>query len=118
MILNDRWINQSKKLLKTLEKLSSKKAKDRLEVVNSMIFSLNALERSIHGWKSWVLSLPLMSKFTEEELKAMDDGLRKRIHSFINYDIEITKKHKEKIPKITIIRRKNNEREDASGIYV
>ena len=118
MILTDRWINQSEKLLKTLENLSAKKARDRLEVVNSMIFALNALERSVHGWKSWILNLPLMSRFTEGELKAMEEGLRKRIQTFINYDVEITKRHKDKIPHITVISQKKKEREDASGIYV
>jgi hypothetical protein len=117
--LSDRWITQSEKLLKAMEELSSKKGRDRLEIVNSMILALNTLDRSIHGWRSWVQSLRLMSKFTEEDLREMEEGLMRRIRAFVEYDIEVTKRHREKLPRITVSRGRREEgSETGRGIYV
>ena len=104
--LTERWISQSENFLKAIEKQSSKTDRDRLEVVSSMILALNALDRSVHGWRSWVGSLRLMSKFTEDELRAMEEGLIKRVRAFVEYDIDVTKKHKDKIPRIDVARRR------------
>jgi len=54
--LTERWIGQSENLLKTIEKLSTKKERDRLEIISSMILALNALDRSVHGWRSLSLA--------------------------------------------------------------
>lgn len=113
--MTERWISQSEELLKEMEKLSSKKGRDRLEIVNSIILALNALDRSVHGWRSWIRSLRLMSKFTEEELRGMEEGLMKRVRDFVEYDIGVTKEHKDKIPRITVARRRERE---ARGMYV
>ena len=104
--LTERWISQSEKILQAIEKQFSKTERDRLEVVSSMMLALNALDRSVHGWRSWVGSLRLMSRFTEDELKAMEAGLLKRVRAFVEYDIEVTKKHRDKIPRIDVARRR------------
>ena len=51
--------------------MSSKEKRDRLDVVNSMLFTLNILERSLNGWRLWIRNLSLMSRFTLEELSEM-----------------------------------------------
>ena len=114
----ERWISQSENLLKAIKKQSAKTDKDRLGVVHSMILALNAVDRSVHGWRSWVGSLRLMSKFTEDELRAMEAGLLERVRAFVEYDIEVTQKHKDKIPSVSLARRRRQERSEASGVYV
>jgi len=113
--LTERWITQSETLLKAMENLSLKKESDRLEIVNCMILTLNALDRSVQGWRSWIQSLLLMSRFNEDELREMKEGLVKRARAFVEYDIEVTKKHKDNIPRTTISRRKERE---ARSMYV
>ena len=115
--MTERWIAQSEELLKTLEELASKKGEDRLELVNAMVFALNAIDRSIHGWRSWIQNLPLMSKFTEEELTKMKEGLIQKAQEFIRYDTTVTETHKEKIPRIVVVRRQGEEVRPDRGIY-
>ena len=105
----ERWVSQSRELLKALEELASKKGEDRLELVNSMIFTLNTIDRSIQGWRSWIQNLQLMSKFTEEELRDMKEGLIKGARDFIEYDIQVSEEHREKIPGIVVARRPGEE---------
>ncbi len=114
----ERWISQSENLLKAIEKQSAKTEKDRLETVHSMILALNAVDRSLHGWRSWVGSLRLMSRFTEDELRAMEAGLIERVRAFVEYDLEVTQKHKDKISSVSVTRRKRQERSEASSVYV
>ena len=93
--------------------------KDRLEVINSIVFALNAMERSLHGWKLWVRNLPLMSRFTLEELTEIEEALDKQIRPFIEYDVEATKRWNDKFPRIRVVpRRRRREEEEARGMYV
>lgn len=117
--MSEKWINQSEDILKLLKNLKTKKDKDRLEIINSLIFTLNAIDRSIHGWRGWVQNLGFMSNFTKDELTDLEEGLIKSTRSFIEYDIEITKKHMEKIPtiKFTEKRRKAKPEIDVQGLY-
>jgi hypothetical protein len=114
--LTERWINQSERLLKELDKLASTRTTDRLEPVTSMIHALNTLSRSVQGWRSWIQSISHMSKFTEDELREMKKGLIKQTRDFIKYDLEVTKKHKLKLPKITITGRRRKT-QAARGMY-
>jgi hypothetical protein len=114
--MTERWVAQSQELLKTLTELASKKEEDRLEIVNTLIFALNSIDRSLHGWRSWIQNLPLMSKFTEEELRQMREGLLQKAQEFINYDMQVTEKYKDKIPSIVVIRRRGEEGPE-NGIY-
>ena len=71
--MSERWINESEQLLKKMHELISKEKKDRLETINSIIFALNVLERSLRGWKRWVGNLTLMSNFSQKELEEIED---------------------------------------------
>jgi len=113
----ERWISQNQELLKTLGELLSKKEEDRLELVNAMVYALNAIDRSIHGWRSWIQNLQLMAKFSEEELREMKKGLVEKAQEFIEYDTEVTESHKEKIPRIMVVRRPGEEDRPDRGIY-
>lgn len=115
--LSDQWINQSETVLKTMKTIITKKDKDRLEIINSMIFALTALDRSIHGWKHWIQNLDFMSGFTKEELQEMEKGLINTVRHFIEYDIDVTKMHDSKIPRIRVTPKRKKE-EESSGIYV
>ncbi len=108
MTLTERWIEQSEHLVKAMEQLSAKKGRDRLEIITSMILALNALDRSVHGWRSWVGSLRLMSRFTEDELREMEACLVKVAQDCVKHDIAVTQQHKDKIPRITAVRRRRD----------
>ena len=119
--MSDRWIDESEKLLKKLANLSSKEKRDRLEVVNTMLFALDLLERSLQGWRIWVRNLSIMSQFSLEELIDMEKELQKQSRSFIKYDIVASKKWKDKFPQIPLVRERKPEeesRKDSGGIYV
>jgi hypothetical protein len=104
-ILAEMWISQSREILKVLERLASEKGEDRLELVNDMIFALNSIDRGVHGWRTWIQNLQLMSKFSGDELKEMKEGLIKEAREFIEYDVQVSEKHKEKIPGIVVARK-------------
>ena len=121
--MSERWVIESKELLKQMNSLSSKDEKDRLEAINSILFSLNVLERSLSGWKFWVRNLSLMSHFSLEELKNIEDTLQTHVKPFIEYDIEATEKWKDKFPQEGQSenrkgRRSGKGNEDTQGIYV
>ena len=114
--MTERWINQSENLLKAMDAIASKKERDRLEMINSMIFVLNTIDRSLRGWRSWIQNLAFMSKFTPEELKELEEGLIKSTRVFVDYDIEVTKKYLDKIPRIKFTTRRRKKRDQSSGI--
>jgi len=116
--LSERWIEESGQLLKGMKKLSSKENRDRLEVINSINFALNLLDRGVRGWRFWVGNLSLMSQFTLEELTDIERVLEKQTQSFVEYDIEVTKKWKDKFPQIRIARERQGEGEETRGLYV
>ena len=119
--MSERWIKERERLLKGMKELTSKKERDRLEIINSLLLTLNALERSVLGWRSWIGNLSIMSKFSLEELKEIDEALYKQAETVIEYDIEATKRWKDKIPPSRIARRRIGrigEREETRGIYV
>lgn len=101
-----------------MKELSTKEKRDRLEVVNSMLFALDLLERSLNGWRLWVRNLSLMSQFTLEELVEMEITLEKQIQTFIEYDIEASKVWRDKFPPIRVVRERREGEEERRGIYV
>ena len=101
-----------------MNELSSKEKKDRLETINSIIFAINVLERSIRGWKHWIGNLTLMSQFTVEELTEIEEALNKQIQPFVEYDIESTKRWKDTFPQIPRPRRGAGEEETRRGMFV
>ena len=114
--MSERWIKESEQMLKMMKELTSKKERDRLEVINSLRFSLTAIGRSVVGWRTWISNLSLMTRFSLEELKGIDDTLHKQAETIMQYDIEATKRVMDKFPRIKMPRRRTKEREQ--GIYV
>jgi len=89
--LNESWIQTSEKVLEQIRKFSEKKDKDRLDLVQSMRFTLFALNRSLLGWLSWVNNPDIMASFKLEDLEEMNRKLVAFIEEFIKYDMEATK---------------------------
>lgn len=105
----EHWINQSENILKKLEIFLEQKPKDRLERITEILFTLNVLDMSLHGWRGWVQNLNFMSHFSNEDLEHMEEGILRLTHAFVEYDIEITTKHQEKIPQALITERDRTE---------
>lgn len=93
------WVKSLRQILKMIDEFPRK---DRLDVVAVVLLELTALNGSIHGWRSWMRNLPLMSRFTIDEIREIDKTLNKLTHAFIEYDIEATKKYHDKLPKFHI----------------
>lgn len=79
-----------------IEKMEEAAEKDRLEYVRSIRFVLGALHRSLLGWMQWVSNPDIMSKFTTEDLAQMHKKLCEFTRSFVEYDLEATKKGEER----------------------
>jgi hypothetical protein len=94
--MSERWIRSSQVALKKLRKISEAEDKDRLEHVKSIKTSLVLIGRSLSGWSSWISNPSIMANFSKKELEEMDDKLFTFAESFIEFDIEITKKGLEK----------------------
>lgn len=95
-IVSEGWVETSEKILDQMRKLVEKKDKDRLDMVQSLRFSLYALHRSILGWMNWVSNPDIMASFTQEELEKMNTKLKAFVEEFIKYDVEATQKGTEK----------------------
>ena len=116
--MSEGWIQESEELLRRMKELSSKEKRDRLEIVSSMLFTLDLLERSLHGWRVWIRNLSLMSQFTLEELVEMEMSLEKQIQPFIEYDIEASKRWSGKFPQVRVFPGRVREEEEGRGMYV
>jgi hypothetical protein len=119
--MSERWNKGNQQILDMMEKFASEEGKDRLKVVNSILFSLNALERSIRGWKSWAGNINIMSRFDLGELQEIDEVLRQQAKTIIEYDVEATDRWKDKFPsvRLTLQRREGREpQEGREGMYV
>ncbi len=88
--LSDRWVQVSKKILDQIKRLEEAKERDRLELVRSIRFMLNTLQRSLLGWMQWVNNPDIMTRFTQEDLEKMNKKLSEFARSFIEYDLEAT----------------------------
>jgi hypothetical protein len=95
----EHWIQQSEHVLKKIESFLEHKPKDRLERITEILFTLNVLDMSLHGWRGWIQNLNFMSHFSDADLEHMEEGMLRLTHAFVEYDIEITSKHQEKIPR-------------------
>jgi hypothetical protein len=101
-----------------MEEITAKQDRDRLELINSMLFSLHALNQSVHGWQQWIQNLNFMSQFSVNELQEMEAGLVSTVRKFIEYDLDVTKRHEHKIPQIRHGAREKQEENDSTGMYV
>lgn len=89
--MSEHWIQVSEKIIAQLKELESKEGKDRLELVSSLRFVLNVLQRSLIGWVQWVSNPEIMSIFSQTDLEEMHKKLNELTKSFVTYDIEVTK---------------------------
>jgi hypothetical protein len=113
----EQWVSGSQDILKGIDSLASKKDKDRLELINSIMIALNITNNSIRGWSSWIQNLDFMSRFNKEELKEIEEGLLKLTRAFIEYDIEQTNKYRDKIPRAEFTTSKRKRQRGPRGIY-
>jgi hypothetical protein len=89
-VLSESWIQISDRILEQLKHLEDTKDKDRLELVRSLSFVLNVLQRSLIGWMQWVNNPDIMSIFSQNDLVKMTKNLSEFTSSFVKYDIEMT----------------------------
>ncbi|MFB0523475.1 MAG: hypothetical protein ACETV1_06945, partial [Candidatus Bathyarchaeia archaeon] len=82
----------------------------------SIRFMLGALHTSLTGWMQWVNSPDIMTQFTEKDLEEVSRKLTEFPRSFIEYDLEITKKGADKGLKAK--RRARRRRRATEGIYI
>jgi len=113
--LSERWVETLEKMLDRMRKLGKAEGKDRLDHVRLIRFTLGVLHRSLLGWMQWVNNLNLMTKFTKEELEEMDRKISEFTRSFIEYDLEATKKGGEKGLKAK--RRVRRRRQEATELF-
>jgi hypothetical protein len=92
IVLSEGWVTTCEKILGQIKKFSEKEERDRLDLVQSMRFSLYALHRSILGWLNWVNNPDIMASFKREELDEMNKTLINYVEEFIKYDVQITEK--------------------------
>ena len=88
--MSERWIKVSERLLDQLKVLENTEDKDRLELVRSLCFVLNVLQRSLIGWTQWVNNPDIMTIFSQKDLENMTETLSEFTRSFIKYDLEMT----------------------------
>jgi hypothetical protein len=117
MKLTEQWTNQSTKILDKLATLSQEENRDRLAIINALMLALNAMDRSVQGWRKWIQNLDFMARFSEDELKAIEQGLLKSVRNFIEYDIDITKQYQDKLPQMRLTRRRKRKKDNARGMY-
>jgi hypothetical protein len=82
-----------------------------------MFFILNTLERSMKGWWSWIRNLDFMARFSEDELRELEDGLNENAQAFIQYDMDVTKKYQAKMPTVKFKVRKGRTKVDTQGLF-
>ena len=90
--MSEGWVETCERILEQIQNLSAKKDKDRLDLIQSMRFSLYALHRSILGWLNWVNNPDIMVSFKHEELEEINKRLAGFIEEFVKYDMEVTEK--------------------------
>ena len=114
----EQWTDQSTKILNKLTTLSQKENRDRLAIINALILALNAMDRSVQGWRKWIQNLDFMARFSEDELKAIEQGLVKSVRNFIEYDINITQQYQDKLPQLRTTRRRKRPNDNTQRMFV
>ncbi|MBT8171730.1 DUF2153 family protein [Candidatus Bathyarchaeota archaeon] len=89
--MSQNWIKISERLLEQLKNLENNKGKDRLELVRSLRFVLNILQRSLIGWSQWINNPDIMTIFSQVDLEKMTEKIFEFTQTFVKYDLEMTK---------------------------
>ena len=113
--MSEKWIQTSEKMLDQISRLKKVEEKDRLDHVRLMRFTLAALHRSLLGWMHWVTNPNIMTRFAKEDIEEMSGKISEFTRSFIEYDLEVTKKGAEKGLKSK--RRVGRRRRESTGIF-
>ncbi len=116
--MSEQWTDQSTKILNKLASLSQEANRDRLAIINALMLALNAMDRSVQGWRKWIQNLDFMARFSEDELQAIEQGLLKSVRNFIEYDIDITQRHQDKLPQMRTTRRRRRRTDNTQGMFV
>ena len=88
--MSENWVKVSERILDQLKHLENTEGKDRLDLVRSLRFVLNMLQRSLVGWMQWLNNPDIMSIFSQRELESMTKELSMFSQSFVKYDMEMT----------------------------
>ena len=88
--MSKNWVKDSERIVDQLKQLENTEGKDRLELVRSLRFVLNMLQRSLVGWMQWVNNPDIMSMFSQRDLERMTKELSRFSRSFVKYEMEIT----------------------------
>ena len=117
MNLSEQWLQRTEKILNVLKENQDKTDKDRLETINSILYSLTALDRSIKGWRRWASNLTFMTRFSADELRQMEVGLINVVQDFIEFDMDTTKRHQGKIPQVRFRVKRRQPQADTTGLF-
>ena len=98
--------------------LSQEVNRDRLAIINALMLALTAMDRSVQGWRNWIQNLDFMARFSEDELKAIEQGLLKSVRNFIEYDVDIAQQHQDKVPQMRTTRRQRRRPDNTQGMFV
>lgn len=90
VVLSQNWVKVSERIVDQLKQLENTEGKDRLELVRSLRFVLNVLQRSLVGWMQWVNNPDIISIFSQKDLERMTKELSMFSQSFVKYDLEMT----------------------------
>lgn len=88
--MSENWVKVSERIVDQMKQLENTEGKDRLELVRSLRFVLNVLQRSLVGWMQWVNNPGIMSIFSQKDLERMTKELSMFGQSFVKYDMEMT----------------------------
>lgn len=114
----EQWTDQSIKILNKLTTLSQEENRDRLAIINALMLALTAMDRSVQGWRNWIQNLDFMTRFSEAELKEIEQELLKSVRNIIEYDIDITQQHQDKLPQMRTTRRRKRRNDNTQGMFV
>ena len=109
--MSENWVKVSERIVDQMKQLENTEGKDRLELVRSLRFVLNVLQRSLVGWMQWVNNPDIMSIFSQKDLERMTKELSVFSQSFVKYDMEMTGlgvKKGLKVPKKSTVTKKED----------
>ncbi len=88
--MGEKWIQGCERILDEIKTMESLENRDRLDLVRSIRFALEALNYSLAGWMQWINNPEVCSEFNQVELEDIDKNLTTLVKSFLEYDIRIS----------------------------
>jgi hypothetical protein len=90
--MGEQWIDECNHYLQQVKAALALENPDRLDLVTAMQRAILAINHSILGWLQYINNPDIMSRFERTELHEISDSLNKFAESFIEHDIEVTRK--------------------------